>query len=161
MSTLWLGPLTPMSSSQTTVKMDASPFSKENKCIVQVFARALTAGQHGAIFIYGRCTDSSDGLGESETHFCAFLPPLPPPSSSPAFYDLGLGFLVCNPSAMLPVSVLSLSSLPPVDSVSGAFIPSHHIFAPSTSPTCFGPHLCSLFLSLLRLCSLRPTSLRS
>lgn len=58
-------------------------------------------------------------------HFYSFSLPFPPSIVYPASNDLGLGFLVCNPPVMPPVSVSSLSSLPRIDLVSGASLPSH------------------------------------
>ena len=159
MATLWLGTLTPTSSSQTIIKEDGSPVSKENSASSNFLARALTAGQLGAIVIYGRCTDFSDGLVNRNPHFFSFsLPFLLPSVVYPASYDLGLGFLVCNPPVMPPVfSVESVKPgshqqrsgrLPPISSaiyiyLLGLHHPQHALVP--TSVLCLYP--------CLRLCS--------
>jgi hypothetical protein len=85
---------------QISRRMD--PISQISKCIILFSARALTAGQLGAIFLTGDAWTFSDGLCESATTLPSpshFLHPIPPPSSSTLPLMI-LIFLVCNPPVL-------------------------------------------------------------
>lgn len=68
------------------------PISQISKCIIRFSARALTAGQLGAIFVTGDAWTFSDGLSESATTLPSFPSHFPLSVVYIASYDLGLKF---------------------------------------------------------------------